>query len=456
MKTLIKNGTLVTPEGSLRGDLLMENGRIARIEDEINCDCGVIDASEKLVLPGGVDVHTHTNLIIGGKRVSDGFYHGSLAALAGGTTTIVDHPEAGAEESGLLDQPEMYLERMQRECICDFSIHGVIHRTGEDIVSDMPELIRKGFTSMKMYMTYASMLSDDEIASLLPVITENGGLACFHAEDDSLINDLRKQYALEGKLSPIYHAKSRPNCTEADAVKRLIEISARCGNAPIYIVHLSTKEGLEIIRNAKSQGVNVIAETCPQYLMLDESRYEEPDGLKYIMAPPLRTEDDCEALWGGISDGTIDVVATDHCSYSYADKVKYGSDDFRNAPGGAPGVETRLPLLFSEGVKRGRISLEQFVKLVSTSPADIMGLGNRKGRIAPGYDADILIWNSDAETVLSAERMQQRCDYTPFEGFEVTGMPETVFLRGKKVYDTAGFYAGKGNGEFIPRTKREY
>ena len=357
MKKLVKNGIIVTAERSFTADLLIDGETIAEIGSQIETDAEteVIDAMGCYILPGGIDVHTHLNLALGSRHVSDGFYHGMRAAAFGGTTTIVDHPEAGPAGCSLFYQPDSYRQKLETEAVIDYGIHGVFQRVDAEILRQIPELVNSGIPSLKAYMTYDAMLQDSEIEQILQVMEPAHGLAAFHAEDDETIKRLREKYGSEGKLTPIYHAKSRPGTAEAAAIRRILEIAERCGHVPVYIVHLSTAKGLEEIKKARQKGQRVFAETCPQYLMLNEACYLQDGnaGLKYIMAPPLRTAADQEALWQGIIDGSIDVIATDHCSFSFADKVKYGQDDFRQCPGGCPGVETRLPLIFSEGVDKG-------------------------------------------------------------------------------------------------------
>ncbi|MCF6267425.1 MAG: dihydropyrimidinase [Desulfuromusa sp.] len=455
MKKVIKNGVVVTAEESFTADLLVDNDKIAKIAPQIEVDGSteVIDAAGCYVLPGGVDVHTHLNLALGSRHVSDGFYHGMRAAAFGGTTTIVDHPEAGPAGCSLFHQPRFYQQQIEKEAVIDYGIHGVFQRVDADILRQIPELIESGIPSIKAYLTYDGMLEDGEVEQVLQAMEPAHGLTAFHAEDDETIKRLRVKYGQEGKLSAIYHAKSRPDTAEAEAIRRILEIAERSGNIPVYIVHLSTAKGLEEIKKARQKGQQVFAETCPQYLLLNQSCYQQEgdEGLKYIMAPPLRTAADQETLWQGVIDGSIDVIATDHCSFSFADKVKYGKDDFRQCPGGCPGVETRLPVIFSAAVDKGRITINQFVDLVATNPAKIMGLYPRKGALRVGADADLILWNQNIEKTISVETLHQKCDYTPFAGMVTKGWPILTMVRGQVVVKNGIFIGKKGSGQFIAR-----
>lgn len=455
MKIVVKNGIVVTAQDSFPADLLISEETIVEIapQIEIEATTEVIDATGCYVMPGGVDVHTHLNLALGSRHVSDGFYHGMRAAAFGGITTIVDHPEAGPSGCSLFHQPQFYRQKLEKEAVIDYGIHGVFQRVDAEILQQIPELVNSGIPTIKAYLTYDGMLQDDEVEQVLQAMGPAHGLTAFHAEDDETIKRLREKYGQEGKLSAIYHAKSRPDTAEAEAIRRILEIAERSGNIPVYIVHLSTAKGLEEIKKARQKGQQVFAETCPQYLLLNQSCYQQEgdEGLKYIMAPPLRTAADQEALWQGVIDGSIDVIATDHCSFSFADKVKYGKDDFRQCPGGCPGVETRLPVIFSAAVDKGRISLNRFVDLMATNPAKIMGLYPRKGALQVGADADLILWNPNLEKTVSVETLHQKCDYTPFAGMTVKGWPVLTMVRGEVIVKDGIFSGRKGSGCFIKR-----
>ena len=419
MSTLVAGGTVVTATEILQSDILIENGRIVAIGKNPGSASGqdIIDATGCYVMPGAIDVHTHLNLTVGEEKVSDGFYHGSMAAAHGGTTCIVEHPGFGSAGCDLNHQIDLYRKEAKDEMVIDYGFHGVVQHVDERVLHAIKDLTKSGTPSLKVYLTYAARLGDEEIIQVLKATRETGGLTAFHAENHAIINELTQALRDAGDISnPENHPKSRPDYSEAEAVNRLIELSRAAGNAPLYIVHLSTASGLEVIRKAKHKGLPVYAETCPQYLSLTDSCYSEPEdkGLQFIMAPPLRKQTDCEALWDGLADGTIDVVATDHCSFSFAQKMKKGKTNIFNAPGGIPGVETRVPLLFSEGVLQNRIGLNRFVQLVATNPARIMGLFPQKGSIEIGSDADLMILDPTKEKSITTELLHQHVDYTPF------------------------------------------
>ncbi|HIP40159.1 MAG TPA: dihydropyrimidinase [Desulfocapsa sulfexigens] len=456
MSILVANGTVVTATRVFQSDILIENGCITAIEEDIsraNVEKN-IDAAGCYVMPGGVDVHTHMNLTVGEKHVSDGFYHGSVAAAHGGTTCIVEHPGFGPEGCELSHQIDLYQEQATDEMVIDYSFHGVVQHVDDQVLQSVASLTDKGIASLKVYLTYSGRLGDEEIIQVMKATRDAGGMPTFHAENHAIISELTQEFRQTGDIKdPASHPKSRPDYAEAEAINRLIALSRAAGNVPIYIVHLSTASGLEIIRNAQKQGLEIYAETCPQYLTLTDSCYREADdkGLQYIMAPPVRTEQDCDALWDGLADGTISVVATDHCAFSFAQKLAKGKTDIFQSPGGIPGVETRIPLLFSEGVLKKRIDMNRFVQLVSTNPARIMGLAPQKGDIAIGADADLMILDPTAEKTISREILHQHVDYTPFAGMKVTGWPRTVMVRGRTIVHEEKMSATKGFGNFVNR-----
>jgi dihydropyrimidinase len=454
MATLVTGGTVVSATRVVEADILVEGGKIVAIGQglELPGNVHVIDAAGCYVMPGGVDVHTHVNLTVGKEKVSDGFYHGSVAAAFGGTTTIVEHPGFGPNRCNLNHQVDLYREQAREEMVVDYGLHGVVQHVDQNVVNAVAPLIGSGVPSLKVYLTYSGRLSDEEIIRVLKAVHKAGGLVAFHAENHavitSLTRDLRKNNAT---ITAEHHPASRPDYAEAEAINRLLALARAAGDVPVYIVHLSTAAGLDVIRKAQKQGQEVFAETCPQYLCLTEEHYHDSDGLQYIMSPPLRTREDCDALWNGLADGVIEVVATDHCSYSLARKVELGRDNAFLAPGGIPGVETRLPLLFSEGVLKKRIHLNRFVQLVAANPARIMGLAPQKGDIVPGADADLIMLNPKETRTLSTEILHQYIDYTPFAGKEITGWPAQVMLRGKTIVKDYRLSVGKGYGSFVQR-----
>lgn len=453
---LIKNGIIVTPNGIVNGDLLVMGETIVDIGDTIIApDADIIDAEGKYVLPGAIDVHTHFNLDVGIAVAQDDFYSGTKAAAIGGTTTIIDHPGFGPKGCDLDHQIDVYHGYAKDKAVIDYSFHGVLQHIDDRIIAQIPLLADQGITSMKVYMTYDYRFTDDMLASLFKAAKENNVLIAVHAEDDATIKHLREKFIRQGEKEAVYHAKSRPAAAEADAVKQVIEIAGKAGNAPLYIVHLSTKEGLSAIRQAKASGQTVIAETCPQYLVLDESLYTLPDheGLKYVMSPPLRQKQDQDALWEGLSDQTISVVATDHCPFDFKLKKKLASLDFSKCPGGAPGVEARPALIFSKGVGKDKITLQQFARVMSENPAKIMGLYPKKGVIEKGSDADIILVDPKQKDTISQNMLHENVDYSPYEGFKVLGWPSLTMVRGTVIVKDKVFVGKKGFGKFIKRKR---
>ena len=468
MSVLIKNATLVNADASEQADIFIKNGLIERIAPAINPadvkssdapSVEVIDASGKYIIPGGVDVHTHFNIDVGIARSCDDFYSGTVSAACGGTTTIIDHMGFGPEGCSLHHQLERYHEFARDSAVIDYSFHGTIQHIDDSILDEMESMVLdEGISSFKLYLTYGYKLDDTEVLAALSRLNQLNALTCVHPENDGAIRFLKNRMLESGLKDPIYHALSRPPECEAEAVGRMINLAVLAGDAPIYIVHLSNGIGLEYIRQAHLRGQPVFAETCPQYLQLDINRYNETcpgdfpadQGLKYIMSPPLRDSDHLEQLWNGLQDGTISTIATDHCAFTM-DQKRAGRDGFQYCPNGMPGVENRIPLMFSEGVMKGRLSINHFVDLVSTRPAQLFGLYPRKGVIAEGSDADLVIIDPDCEVTLSQSRMHSRSDYCPYEGMILQGYPVMTLSRGKVIVRNGVFKGLAGDGEFIPR-----
>ena len=407
MKTVIKNGMVVTSGSSFPADILIEGEKIQSIGTigkelyEQEEDVQIIDAAGKYVFPGAVDVHTHMDLDVGISRAVDDFYDGTVAAACGGTTSIVDHMAFGPAGIPLHYMFHEYEKLAGGKAVIDYGFHGTMQHLDDDILAELETMMADGIPSVKLYMTYNYKMNDAEILQTLRKMKEIHGITAFHCENHEVTEFLKKENREKGNLAPIYHAKSRPNAVEAEAVERVLRLARMAGDAPVYIVHLSCKESLEAVRVARKEGQkNIFVETCPQYLTLTEERYLDEDGLKYIMSPPLRTQEDCDALWEGIADGSIQVVATDHCPFNYAKEKQMGKDDFTCCPNGAPGVEERFSILFSEGVKKGRITLQKLVQVACTNPCRIYGLAPEKGDIFPGADADLIILDPEKNYVV--------------------------------------------------------
>ncbi|ERI94951.1 dihydropyrimidinase [Clostridiales bacterium oral taxon 876 str. F0540] len=456
MSTIIKNGTIITASDTYIADIHIDGDTIKQIGVNLPINNHeVIDATGRYVIPGGIDVHTHLNLDVGIAVAKDDFYTGTVAAACGGTTTIVDHMGFGPKGCNLKHQVDAYHGYADGKAVIDYSFHGVLQHVNEEILDEMEEIINnEGIPSFKAYLTYDYKLSDMEVLKVLIRLKELGGLTTVHPENDAAVNYLRSYYSQKGMLTPIYHALSRPQECEAEAINRMINLAAIAGNAPLYIVHLSCGLGLDYIKMASERGQKVYAETCPQYLLLDDESYNDPnnEGLKYIMSPPLRKKQDQEKLWKGIRDGFIQVVATDHCPFDFNGHKQLGKDDFTKCPNGTPGIETRVPLLFSEGVSKGRISINKFVEIIAANPAKIFGLYPQKGTIAVGADADIVIIDPKKEVVMTNSILHENVDYTAYEGMRLKGYPVLTLVRGKVVAKDNKFVGEAGYGKFIKRS----
>lgn len=459
MKTLFINGTIVTDSGICQGNLLVEDGKISSFRHGLwDEEAKIVDIEGKLLMPGGVDVHTHMDLDVGIARAIDDFYDGTVAAVCGGTTSIVDHMAFAHEDCPLRHQAEVYHGLADGKSVIDYGFHGVLQLMNPDKLEEMNVLAEEeGITSFKAYMTYGNnKITDEEMLLILKKAKEIGVVIPVHCEDDPIVESRKKYYGDLGKTEAKYHPLSRPDEAEAIAVRRLLALAHLAGDAPVYIVHLSSKAGLEAVQEAKLRGQkNIGVETCPQYLTLTDDCYENPkEGLKAIMSPPLRKEADINALWQALGEEKlIDVIATDHCPFTYAVQKQRGKEDFRNCPNGAPGVEERYSLIFSEGVQKGRISLNQFVRYVCTNPAKAFGLYPQKGTIMPGADADLVIMDGEKEWTLSWPYMHGASDYTCYEGMRVKGKIVSVYTKGKEVVRDGKFLGNKGDGKYLRRKR---
>ena len=457
MNTLIHGGMIATDKGTIRGDILIEDGKILKVlKDEETAPEGteVIDAAGKYVLPGAVDIHTHMDLDVGIARAIDDFYTGTVAAACGGTTTIVDHMAFGPKGCSPWHQVKEYHRLADGNAAVDYGFHGVLQHVDDEVPDDMAEIAKEeGITSFKVYMTYDGRLDDLDLMKVLKKAGEEKILIASHCENHGIVTYYRERFVKEGKTQARWHPVSRPAEAEAEAVSRLLYLAQAAGEAPVYIVHLSSRRGLEEFRKAKQAGqAHIGAETCPQYLLLDEKLYDDPkEGLKAIMAPPLRRKEDRDALWQALAENELDTVATDHCPFTFAKQKQQGAQDFTKCPSGAPGVEERLILLYSEGVVKGRITLPQLVKYACTNPARVAGLYPRKGIIEAGADADLVILDPEKEWTMMTGRMHGKADYTCYEGMKITGAVERVMLRGKTVALNGKFTGERGGGQYLKR-----
>jgi dihydropyrimidinase len=453
--TVIKNGSVVTATDTYKADVAITNGKISAIGDDLPVQNAskVLDAAGKLVLPGGIDVHTHLDMPFGGTTSADDFETGTRAAAFGGTTTLIDFA-IQYKGQNLRQAYDTWMGKASNKAVCDYAFHCIVTDISGGQLSEMNDLVHEGVTSFKLFMAYPGvfMLDDGSIFKALQTTSKNGGLVCMHAENGSAIDVIVQQALAEGKKAPKYHALTRPTTAEAEATSRAIALAEMAG-APIYIVHLSCNEALEKVREARDRGLPVYAETCPQYLYLSLENFDAPgfEGAKYVFTPPLREKWHQEKLWNGLKCDHLQVVSTDHCPFCFKEQKELGRDDFTKIPNGGPGVEHRMSLIFSGGVASGRFSANRFVELVSTTPAKLFGLYPRKGTIAAGSDADLVIFDPKRKHTISAKTHHMRVDYSMFEGIQVTGMPDVVLSRGRVVVDGDKFLGRAGQGEFLRR-----
>ena len=458
MRTLIENGTVVTPSDTFAADLLIEDEKISALGAGLAQRLAGgsfdkrIDARGKYVIPGGIDVHTHLDMPFGGTVSADDFESGTIAAACGGTTTLVDfaiQPQGGALKQGLAD----WHRKAEGKAAIDYGFHMIIREVTKASLAEMDDLVkREGVTSFKLFTAYPGVFFVDDAAIFraLRKTGDNGGLICMHAENGPVIDVLIEEAKARGETAPAWHALTRPPRLEAEASHRVLAL-AEVAQVPLYIVHLSAQEALEQVRFARDRGVRAYAETCPQYLFLDHRNYQEPgfEGSKYVMSPPLRMPGNSDALWRGLALDDLQVISTDHCPFCMKEK-RLGEQDFSKIPNGAPGVETRLYLTF-EGVRSGKISLNRWVQLNSAAPAKLFGMFGKKGTLAPGADADVVVWDPEQRHTLSVKTLHHKVDYTPYEGREVVGAPTHVLSRGKVVVEGGKFVGRKGDGRFVKR-----
>jgi dihydropyrimidinase len=463
LKTLIRGGTVVTATDLYRGDVLIEDEKISAIATNVGLTPfgdqipdRIIDATDKYVLPGGIDVHTHLDMPFGGTTSADDFESGTIAAAHGGTTSVVDFAIQYRGQT-LRHALDAWIKKADGKAAIDYGFHMIVTDLNDSVEGEMDELVREGVTSFKLFMAYPGvfMLDDASIFKALLRTRENGGTICMHAENGGVIDVLVKKALAQGKTAPKYHALTRPARAEAEATHRAIALAEMAG-VPIYIVHLSAAEALEMVTEARDRGLPAYAETCPQYLFLSYENYEEPgfDGAKYVMSPPLRPKETQDRLWRGLASNDLQAVSTDHCPFCMKEQKELGREDFSKIPNGAPGIETRMSLVYDGGVRSGKISWNRFVELTSTSPAKIFGLFPRKGTVAPGSDADLVVFDPDRKQTLSAKTLHMKVDYNPYEGREVTGVSETVLSRGKLVVENGRFVGRAGAGSFLKRNPR--
>jgi len=453
--TLITGGNVVTATDTYPADVAISSGKIVAIGKDLPRENTrrLIDASGKYVMPGGIDVHTHLDMPFGGTTSADDFESGTRAALFGGTTTLIDFAIQYKGQT-LRHAFDTWMQKASNKAVSDYAFHCIITDLPDAQLQEVNALVRDGVTSFKLFMAYPGvfMLDDASIFKVFRSAAKQGALVCMHAENGGAIDVIVKQALAEGKTAPKYHALTRPTTAEAEATARAIALAEMAG-APVYIVHLSCNDALLKVREARDRGLPVYAETCPQYLYLSLENFDAPgfEGAKYVFTPPLREKWHQEKLWEGLRQDHLQVVSTDHCPFCFKEQKELGKDDFTKIPNGGPGIEHRLSLIYSGGVASGRFSVNRFVELVSTTPAKLFGLYPRKGTIAVGSDADLIIFDPKRQHTISAKTHHMRVDYSMFEGITVTGMPHMVLSRGEVVVEGDKFLGRAGRGEFLKR-----
>ncbi len=463
MSILIRGGTVVTAEGTLAADVLIAGEKIAAvIAREAGLPAGgragqVIDATGKYVIPGGIDAHTHMEMPFGGTFSSDTFETGTKAAAHGGTTTIIDFA-VQAKGTSLLAALDKWHEKADGNCAVDYGFHMIVSDVNDATLKEMEACIGAGVTSFKMFMAYPGVFyaTDGEILLAMQQASRTGATVMMHAENGIAIDQLVAQALAAGRTAPVHHGLTRPPELEGEATSRAIAL-AQVAGCPLYIVHLSAAHALEAVAEARGRGHNVFAETCPQYLYLSLDDLARPDfeGAKFVCSPPLRTPDHSAALWRGLRTNDLAVVSTDHCPFCFKEQKELGRGDFAKIPNGIPGVEHRMDLLH-QGVVAGEITLQRWVETCATTPARMFGLYPRKGTIAPGADADIVVYDPSARQTLSAATHHMNVDYSAYEGMEITGRAEVTISRGRVVVRDGEFAGPPGHGSFLPRGLNQY
>jgi dihydropyrimidinase len=458
MSVLIKNGRIVTAAEEYDADIFVEQDKISLIGSTLSVTADkIIDASGKYVIPGGIDPHTHLDMPFMGTVSSDDFETGTKAAAHGGTTSIIDFAIQTKGHSAL-EGLDTWHKKAAGKAAIDYGFHMILTDTEGDRINELNTLIDEGITSYKLFMAYPGVLfmDDANIYRTMAAAGEKGAIICMHAENGIVIDEIVRKAVAAGKTEPKWHSLTRPTEMEAEAVHRTIAIGD-VADVPVYIVHLTSSDALEQVAIARSRGQDVFAETCPQYLFLDDSYYEQKnfEGAKYVMSPPLREKWNQAELWNGLDTGSLQVVSTDHCTFRFSDQKPMGKDDFTKIPNGAPGIENRMSLIYQGGVVEGRLSMNTFVKVTSTAAAKIFGLYPRKGTIAVGSDADIVIFNPNHKETISVNNSithHMNVDYNAYEGFEVSGISETVLARGKVIIEDCTYNGKRGDGQFLKRS----
>jgi dihydropyrimidinase len=465
---LIRSGTLVTASDTFQADILVEDEKIVEIGSGLKADSAeVFDASGKLVMPGGIDPHVHLDLPMFGTVSSDDHYTGHKAAAFGGTTTVMDF--VPLEDQGFQYSVDLWMEKAAKAAI-DYSFHMNLTRMDDDIAAHIPSLFEMGITTLKVFTAYNGRLRLDDggIFRALRIAKDNGMLVMAHCENGDVIETFTAEALRDGHREPVYHALTRPAWGAVSATLQMASMAEQAG-APVYIVHMNAAGEVDMLEYARQRGVRVMGETCPPYLFFSVDDLRRPDGAKWICSPPMRSKQDNARLWDGLSQGLLQTIGTDHCPFFFdgTRPIVYegkevaipgkelGKDDFTKIPNGLPGIQDRMPVLWTQGVGTGRITPNQFVAYMSTNPARIFGLYPRKGALVPGADADILIWDPEKKVKYGVGMSHQRTDYNLYEGWELTGYPEKVFLRGELIVDGPAWKGKAGLGRFLKRGQGE-
>lgn len=455
-KYLIQNGTVVSAKESRKADVLIVDDKVSAVGEGLVCeDAVVIDASGKFIFPGFIDTHTHFDLDAGDFHTADDFYTGTKAAVSGGTTTVLDFT---TQEKGqtLKEALDVWHGLAAGKSSCDYGFHMSITDWNPDVQEEVKEMLPAGVPSYKLYMAYDNLkVNDQEVYEILKAVEAEQGIIGVHCENGELIKAVTAELKADCENSVALHPRSRPAEAEAEAIHRLLTL-AKVAGTPVNIVHLSTELGLEEIRRARAGGQQVFAETCPQYLVFEDSVYEKPgfESAAFVCAPPIRKASDREALWEAVAAGEIDMIGTDHCSFHMANQKTRGQNDFTRIPGGVPGVEHRPALFYTFGVKTGKTTVERMCELLSERPAKLFGMYPAKGAVKEGSDADLVIWDPEKVWTITAAEQQQQVDYTPYEGIQVCGAPEKVFLRGT-LTAADGKVCSENGGQYVHRGKRQ-
>ncbi|HTA87386.1 MAG TPA: dihydropyrimidinase [Silvibacterium sp.] len=455
MGLLIQDGVVVNADRTMAVDVLIEGGTIREVRAGVDPQGHtVVDAAGLLVLPGGIDAHTHLDMPFGGTTSADDFETGTRAAAIGGTTTIVDFA-IQAKGTKMRTALDAWWKKAEGKACIDYGLHMIVTDLGTSGLEDMDDMVNEGVASFKLFMAYPNVLMVDDatIFRALQQTSRNGALICMHAENGSVIDVIVQQALAEGKTAPVYHALTRPTVAEAEAVQRAIAMAEIAG-APVYIVHLSSEDALNQVREARDRGLPAFAETCPQYLLLsieDQMPGKSFEEAKYVFTPPLREKKNQPKLWDGLKHDHLQVVSTDHCPFCFADQKSLGKDDFTKIPNGGPGIENRLQLIHHHGVNAGKLTLNRFVEITSTAPARIFGMYPKKGTIAAGSDADIVLWDPNAEHTISAATHNMRVDYSMFEGFRVRGNARQVYSHGELIVENGKYLGKTGRGNYLRR-----